>query len=749
MLRMLVVVDVVKRAFVGCARLSLAMVVLLGACRDASSHSNPCGPGAFADERDGTCYCEAGYFGDAAQGCAPHEDFCGEAEERLGHRVCVHEVDSESTWRLYSIGGGLTDGSSRRVGKYLVPAVGDARLPTVFSDANRYRLHFCLMSQGFAPLFPNLTTAEYAQLILTRASREFYGGATFEFTEPSPTAFGFTVENAKNPAEVLTIDEVYEVYRGLQDRFPIGELAFLPYGDPQVEAVAKWSDTPFPIAAPVGVAPTYEVYTPGIAYGRVRIAREGDSTAFGWQDIVVFDDVPLDLEGVMAAAITGARQDILSHLNVLSAQRGSPNFFVDDAIDQLEMFEGELVRVQAFSAGYLVVPTTEAEAQAHWAETRPHAELERAPDLEFDALDGFAAIPSDTPEARSEARARFGAKTTGLAVLSQLLDPRYQTTGLGVPFHYYDAFMRDNTWMVDLGAGPVLASYADTITAWLDDAQFRTDAAIRKQRLEELRTEMATNGVVDPELVDALRARIAEEFGAENVMVRVRSSSNTEDTPQFNGAGLYDSKSACAADSAMPDAAVSACDDDKDPRPLEAALAAVWASLWNFGAFEERDYYQIDHAMVAMGASVSLQYEDERANGVAFSGNPRDARSDQYLVNAQYGETDVVGNDAGVTAELSYLTIEDGEVAAIERIVASSLLPAGKVVLSDAQLEELGGVLADLAAVFPFDYELDDGSKPLLDVEFKITAAGELVIKQARSFVGTPLTVGPTCEEEP
>ncbi|HWB82270.1 MAG TPA: PEP/pyruvate-binding domain-containing protein, partial [Nannocystaceae bacterium] len=674
---------------------------------------------------------------------------CAEAEDRLGHRVCVHEVDSDDTWRLYSIGGGLTDGSSRRVGKYLVPAVDDARLPTVFSDANHYRLHYCLMSRGFAPLFPNLTTGQYAQLILTRASREFYGGATFEFTEPSPTAFGFTVENAKNPDELVTIDEVYEVYRGLQDRFPIGELAFLPYGEPQVEAVAKWSDTPFPIAAPVGAAPTYEVYTPGIAYGRVRIVRPGDTTAFGWQDIVVFDDVPLDLEGVMAAAITGARQDILSHLNVLSGQRGTPNFFVDDAIDQLEMFEGQLVRVQAFGAGYLVVPTTEAEAQAHWAETRPHAELERAPDLAFETFDAFDAIPSDTPEGRSDARARFGAKTTGLAVLSQLLDPRYQTTGFGIPFHYYDAFMRDNAWMVDLGQGPVLTSYADTIAAWLDDEAFRTDATIRKARLEQLRAEMTANGVVSPELVVALRARIAEEFGSENVMVRVRSSSNTEDTPQFNGAGLYDSKSACAADSANPDAANSACDEDKDPRTLEAALAAVWASLWNFGAFEERDYYQIDHAMVAMGASVSLQYEGEQANGVAFSGNPRDPRSDQYLINAQHGETDVVGNDSGVTAELSYLTIENGDVVGIDRVVASSLVPAGQVVLSDAQLEELGAVLADLAAVFPFDFQLDDGSTPLLDVEFKITAAGQLVIKQARSFVGTPLLAGPTCEEEP
>lgn len=722
-----------------------AMLALSLAACTSGDRPDPCGPGAAADD-DGMCFCEPGFHGDPSIECFAHDDPCGEAEARMEHRVCRHEIEDDEQWQLYSLGGGPSDGGARRLGKYLVPVDGEARLPTVFGDANRYRLHYCLMSVAFEPLFPGLTPADYARLILTRAEREFFAGATYEFEQPSATPFGFSVENAKQEQEVLDVDEVYRVYRHLQDRFEPGELAFLPRGDAQEALAATWEDPPFPVASGTDDQVTYELYTAGIAYGRVRLVRDGETPTFGWQDIVVFDDVPLELEGVMAAAITGARQDILSHLNVLSGQRGTPNLYVDDAIEQLSVFEGQLVRLDAIAAGYLIVPASAAEAEAFWVEHRPTAVLGNAPDLEFAALDAFDAIATDTVDDRSTARARFGAKTVGLALLSRLLEPQYQTAGLGVPFHYYDAFMRDNQWSVDLGAGPVSASYAETIAAWLDDPDFRTDAAIRKQRLETLRAEMVGNGEVDPELIAMLRGRIVEEFGSETVMVRVRSSSNAEDTPSFNGAGLYDSVSGCAADS-TPDAnpQVSACNPDKDTRPLENALAQVWASLWNFGAFEERDYFQIDHSMIAMGATISQQFEDELANGVAFTGNPRDRQDPSFLVNAQDGETDVVAVTPGVTAELSYLQLENGEVVTIERAVASSLVPPGQQVLSDEQLHELGRVLAALALVYPIDFVVESGVKPLLDVEFKITADRGLVIKQARTFVGASIASGPTC----
>lgn len=711
---------------------------------------SPCGPGAVFDAQSGACFCAPGHHGDPSVECPPHADLCAEASDRLGHLVCTHTMDDDAQWARMSIGGGTPLGGIQRTSKYMVPVDGSSRLPTVLSDANAYRLHYCLMSVGFAPQFPGLTAAQYAELILTHAGREFYAGSIYELQTPDPLRFGFSIETADRPDEMLDPATIQAVQRQLELRFAPGELGYLPRGTLQESTALTWEDPPFVVLAPDADEVPYEAYTLGVAYGRVRIADADEDEAFGWQDIVVFDEVPLALEGVLGAAITGQRQDLLSHLNVLSAQRGTPNLFVVDAIEAFRAREGELVRLEAQPVGYTLTPATEADAQAHWEQQRPRVELPSPAQLDHVGLDAFAAIPIDTAEARATARARFGAKTVGLAILSDLLEGRQDTAGLGVPFHYYDELMTTNAWEVDTGSGPQTLTYADTIAAWLADDAFRTDATVRRDRLAALRDEMEAHAVVSPALVQALRERIIEEFGSDTVMVRTRSSSNAEDTPEFNGAGLYESTSACAADSfAEGPLAASLCDASQEPRPLERGLVRVWASLWSFGAFEERDYYGIDHTEVAMGVAISRRYEGERVNGVAFTGDPIDPRQQRYTVNAQLGEVDVVSPTPGVTAELSYLTVEAGAVVAIERAVASTLVPPGETILSDAELRELGAVMAELAARYPVDGVATGAEPPILDLEFKMTSDDALEIKQIRTFQPSPYSPSTTCGSPP
>jgi LysM repeat protein len=93
---------------------------------------------------------------------------------------------------------------------------------------------------------------------------------------------------------------------------------------------------------------------------------------------------------------------------------------------------------------------------------------------------------------------------------------------------------------------------------------------------------------------------------------------------------------------------------------VAAALTTVWASLWTMQAFEERDWYGIDHAQTAMGILVDTRLDDEQANVVAFTGNPS-AVDDRYLVEAQIGAYDVVSAEAGVYPETSLVTVKDGE----------------------------------------------------------------------------------------
>ncbi|HEY0132846.1 MAG TPA: hypothetical protein VGB85_02165, partial [Nannocystis sp.] len=161
-----------------------------------------CGAMAHCDPVDGNCYCDPGAYGDPATGCSPHGDLCGEAAGRVDHRVCLHEVTNALDWE------GITLGTSKRndvrkVGKYLVPAHGEAPLPTLFNDSNYYRLHFCMLSEGFEPLFPNWTHPLYNNFVYFRKNRQMYAGSLLEFSgDDLPVRYGFTVQTPEGSDEL-------------------------------------------------------------------------------------------------------------------------------------------------------------------------------------------------------------------------------------------------------------------------------------------------------------------------------------------------------------------------------------------------------------------------------------------------------------------------------------------------------------------------------------------------------------------
>jgi phosphoenolpyruvate synthase/pyruvate phosphate dikinase len=237
--------------------------------------------------------------------------------------------------------------------------------------------------------------------------------------------------------------------------------------------------------------------------------------------------------------------------------------------------------------------------------------------------------------------------------------------------------------------------------------------------------------------VQQLVQRITQIFGAANVRVRFRSSSNVEDGLQFSGAGLYDSQTVCAADSVGGGSGgVSACDPAQGKRDIERGLRKVWASLYSDKAWQERDWYQVPQDQVGMAILVSLGFPDEVANGVAFTGDPSDAAETRYLVNAQVGDESVVSNDASKVPEKDLLGLTDGKVTAIVRARSSSLAEPGVPVLTDAQLTLLGEQMAAIAKAYPLDLEGHDPAEILFDLEFKVQAGtGLLKFKQIRPFL--------------
>ncbi len=669
----------------------------------------------------------------------PEDPECGEAEARLGYPACLHRVPDEAAYDQVTISSTAVD--QLQVGKYLVPAVDQARLPPLFMVVETFPLHYQFLITAFPDDFAGLSTQAYYELILYPDTREFYAGTHAVFMDSDGFFYGFTVWD--DPADASTtvgMDDVTRAWQQLQARFELGDLYFVPGTSNQQEAAEDWNDAPFPIRGLEELA--YEVYNPGEAYGTLKLFTLGElgeateQAAYSYQDILAISEAPQDLERVVSGIVTGTRQGDLSHLNVRSLGRGTPNCYILDVHEALAAWEDRLVRFECGDETWSIEATTQEEAEAWWADLRPEPLEVCTPDLSVTTMPGLLDLDTSSAEARASALCRYGSKGTNLATLYQRIDELYQLDGFVIPFYWYDAFMQRSTWEVDLGEGVAEHSFAETVAAWHADEAFLMDAAVRRERLETLRAAMLV-APHDPALIAALAERIPAVYGSNEQMIRFRSSSNAEDALTFNGAGLYESTSACLADSLDgDDLGPSLCDPDKaEEESLEEALGIVWSSLWKMSAWDERDWYGIDHTQVAMGVLSTTRSKDEAANAVAFTGNPTSAGDGRYLVNAQVGELEVVSTESGVTPERVLLTVEAGEVSEILRVEDSSEVMSGQQVLSDAVLEDMGALLYEITQVYPNDQVLPEGWALLWDTEWKRLSDGRLIIKQIRPYL--------------
>lgn len=569
-------------------------------------------------------------------------------------------------------------------------------------NASKYPIHYTFAQKFLSgkgkPLVKD--AGSFAAQEYFSPTRRFLLGALTRYDGPKVWAWEIA------PYDTMTPEQITAAWDKLVAHIPFGkELYFHPTSEalqtlsaqlpPRIRVIStdqlfKGSD--------------FQPLNPGVAIGQLRFYKVAELDAKSrWvtpRDIAVLDAVPNDIS-VVAGLVTAELQTPLSHVNVLSQNRGTPNMGLKGAMQHAKLrgLENRWVRLEITAFDWKISEVTKAEADAWWQSHKP-------PAVKVPELDLSVAEPRDCSQVTSADVAAFGGKGANYGQLCHIKGLPVPPAII-VPVYFYHQFSQK----IGLPA---------RIQALQADQAFANDPLVREQKLAELQ-DFVESAPLDPAFEASLTQQIAGHFP--NQRVRVRSSTNAEDLDGFTGAGLYTSKTY----------------DPADPgKPLAKAVRQVWASLWNLRAWEERDWRGIDHQAVAMALLIHRGFPAEDANGVALTNNLFDPTQPAFYVNVQFGDTPVVRPPVEVTTDqfLYFYAYPNQPIAWMGH---SSLMPAGKSVLSLAQVQELGAALNVLHEAFAPIYA-KPGKFYAMDVEFKFNTdpgqGSKLWIKQARPHPG-------------
>ncbi|MBU1538051.1 hypothetical protein KKF84_22255, partial [Myxococcota bacterium] len=521
--------------------------------------------------------------------------------------------------------------------------LGKPLSPTEFS-LETYRGTDRRAMAGSILYYPNLTT-----------SSAFLGAQT-----AAPFVLTFF------PSDDLTVTQALGAHRLIEERLGCASLegaghrlAYVPAGETQEQQLTQQQltflqeDAAWLLRQELYGNMHQQLLNPGIAYGTLRLMtpEELATTAVSFADILILTRLPNDLP-VVGGTITEELQTPLAHINVAARNRGTPNMALLNAStdERIAPFIGKLVRFEIKEGLFTLEETTQTEAEQYWASIHGDPVFPGA-DLLSLGLPRFSELSFDDSLS-------VGVKAANLAELRHIL-PDNTSDGFAVPFYYYQEFLGQATVDATLcqeahaqcaasprtqeacdGARDLCITQAATplsldtyVTSLLDLDSFKHNSTIREASLAGVRY-FFTATPVDPDFAYLLDRRVAEIFGSGKV--KLRSSTNAEDLPNFSGAGLYTSYGAHASG------------DDR----ASLVIRQTWASVWNWAAFEERAFWNIDHLSVKMGVAVNMAFSSEAANGVIISQNIADPTVEGMYVNVQLGEIAVTNPEGGELPEI-------------------------------------------------------------------------------------------------
>ncbi len=354
----------------------------------------------------------------------------------------------------------------------------------------------------------------------------------------------------------------------------------------------------------------YLALNTGSAVGRIHIIDKLDDTVeIGDNEILILRELPQSLPPVRGI-IVAKPSSPLSHVNILAHGWGIPNIYIKDADKLFRGLNTYWMKLDARSSDYTLERVTSSE------------DIPNPPDDQVPPVNLTTTKLAPLDAMRKRDSISYGSKA---ANLGEMLNKRVPGVtipdGFGIPFHWYDKFMQDN-------------GFDDVILKLTDNNDFVHNPRIRRQKLAEFRQT-----IIGGKFDDALKKEILERWHTQlgGKPVFVRSSSNSEDLPNFSGAGLYSS-------------VANVIDDES----LITAVKKVWASLWNFDAYEARVRNYVSQTDVYMSALVQIGINMKKG-GVMITKDPFNARARNVVyISAVCGHNSKVVDNAGIPEQLLY-----------------------------------------------------------------------------------------------
>jgi hypothetical protein len=468
-------------------------------------------------------------------------------------------------------------------------------------------------------------------------------------------------------------------------------------------------------------------YNAGWGVGHVRVVKDGEldgllaDGAIGSSDILVMDEVPRELP-IVAGIVVSRTSSPSSHPALLAGMLGIPFIYEDKATEQETWLKlarrGEAVFFQATgdAVGACQILLRSGTALTA-AEAAALAALKKPQPLSLDDYDRSVTEPILLDKLGRADADRVGAKAANVAELRRIIPDHTVTEGLALPVGLFAEAMR-------------LGQTADgqSLRAALDQELSQllapgTNPQASAQGLARIRTLI--EGARIPAVMQSRILNAIAQVFPKGTRIKLRSSSNIEDHPEFNGAGLYESKGACVGDDERSEK-TGLCQDKKDP-VMKAALK-VWASLYSLKAWSARRYYGVNEDFAGMGILVQRAFKGELANGVAISSGTQVMEVQSTAFPGE--DLEVANPPAGKIPETTRIT--DTE---LELQIPSTEVARGRMLMNEALYRELYEQMNLVHEHYRKALQPKDPSLFKLDMEWKLVVdqgVQKIVIKQVR-----------------